>query len=59
MAVPKRKVSKSKQGKRKSIKKLKAPALVECSQCHRLKLPHHICPNCGYYGKRKVMEVTK
>ncbi len=58
MGVPKRKVSKSKQGKRKSNKRLKPPTLVECSQCHNLKLPHHICPNCGYYGKRKVIEVT-
>ena len=58
MGVPKRKVSKSKQKQRNSTKKLQAPNLVKCPQCHHLKLPHHICPNCGYYGKRKVMEVT-
>ena len=58
MGVPKRKVSKSKQRKRKATQKIKPPTLVECSQCHHLKLPHHVCPNCGYYGKRKVIEVT-
>lgn len=58
MGVPKRKTSKSKQRKRKAAQKINSPALVECSQCHHLKPPHHVCPNCGYYGKKKVLEVT-
>ena len=49
MAVPKRKVSKSRRDKRRSsVWKLGAPALTECPQCHTLKAPHKACPECGY-----------
>ncbi|MBQ8894155.1 MAG: 50S ribosomal protein L32 [Clostridia bacterium] len=49
MAVPKRKVSKSRRDKRRSsVWKLGAPTLVECPQCHALKAPHKACPECGY-----------
>jgi len=58
MGVPKRKTSKSKQRKRKATQKISSPTLAECPQCHNLKPPHNICPNCGYYKKRKVIEVT-
>jgi ribosomal protein L32 len=23
---------------------------MECGHCGELKLNHHICPSCGYYG---------
>ena len=59
MAVPKRRTSKSKKRKRQANKGLKMPSLVRCSQCHQLKLPHHVCPNCGYYKGKKVIEVTE
>lgn len=49
MAVPKRKVSKSRRDKRRSsVWKLGAPTLVECPECHTLKAPHKACPECGY-----------
>ena len=49
MAVPKRKVSRSRAGKRRAHQALKAPSLSECPQCAQPKLPHRICPNCGTY----------
>lgn len=53
MAVPKRKVSKSRRDKRRSsVWKLGAPTLVECPECHTLKAPHKACPNCGYANKK-------
>lgn len=54
MAVPKRRTSKTRKRKRRTHKKLKAPNLVECSHCHELKLPHRVCPECGYYKGEKV-----
>jgi large subunit ribosomal protein L32 len=27
----------------------------ECSNCGELKLPHHICPACGFYDGREVI----
>lgn len=57
MAVPKRKTSKAKRDSRRAHDKLTAPNLVECPQCHEKKLPHHACPNCGYYKGRQAVEV--
>ncbi|TET52525.1 MAG: 50S ribosomal protein L32, partial [Actinobacteria bacterium] len=30
---------------------------AECPQCHEMKLPHHVCPNCGYYKGKQAVEV--
>ncbi|HBK53651.1 MAG TPA: 50S ribosomal protein L32, partial [Syntrophomonas wolfei] len=35
--------------------KIDKPGLVECPQCHELKMPHRACLNCGYYKSNKVM----
>ncbi|MCK4545868.1 MAG: 50S ribosomal protein L32 [Candidatus Eisenbacteria sp.] len=57
MAVPKRKVSKSRRDKRRTHWKLEAPPKSICSHCHQPKLPHRVCPHCGYYDGKKVLEV--
>ena len=50
MAVPKRRVSKTRGDKRRSsVWKLETPALSKCTQCGELKMPHRVCGNCGYY----------
>jgi large subunit ribosomal protein L32 len=57
--LPKRKHSKGKKGRRRSHDALSARALVVCSQCGEKRLPHHVCPNCGHYAGREVIEVKK
>jgi large subunit ribosomal protein L32 len=32
-----------------------APALSLCPKCHEPKLPHRVCPNCGYYDGKEVV----
>ena len=59
MALPKRKISKSKRDKRRTHQKLSPPNLSICPQCTEPKLPHHICPNCGYYKGRAVIETEE
>ncbi|HEX6510913.1 MAG TPA: 50S ribosomal protein L32 [Chloroflexota bacterium] len=54
-AVPKERTPKSKQGKRRSHLRLAPVHLVNCPQCKTLKLPHHVCPNCGTYKGRQVV----
>ncbi len=60
MAVPKGKVSKSRRDKRRSsVWKLEAPSLSKCTQCGELKMPHRVCPVCGYYKGREVVKVEE
>ena len=59
MALPKRKVSKSRRDKRRTHQKLTAPNLSTCPQCNEAKLPHHVCPSCGYYKGRSVVETEE
>jgi large subunit ribosomal protein L32 len=59
MPLPKRRHSKSRGAKRRTHWKLSLPTLVECSHCHQPKLPHRICPNCGYYNEKEVIAPPK
>ena len=57
MAGPKRKVSKQRGNKRfASNYKATMPTLVECPQCHESKQAHKVCPHCGYYNGKAVVE---
>lgn len=57
MAVPKRRTSKAVKRSRKANWKLTAPGLVECPQCHEMKLAHKVCKACGYYKGREIVSV--
>jgi large subunit ribosomal protein L32 len=58
MAVPKRKVSKSRRNMRRSHNRLRAVNLGECPNCGELKLAHHICQACGHYNGREVIALV-
>lgn len=59
MAVPKRKTSKQRKHTRAaSTFTAKAATLVECPQCHELKVSHKVCDACGYYDGKQVVEVS-
>jgi large subunit ribosomal protein L32 len=30
-----------------------------CSHCNEPVLPHRVCPNCGFYQNREVVEPKK
>lgn len=56
MAVPKRKTSKMKQAQRRAHHdKVSGPNLAQCSRCGEAKLPHRVCPSCGYYKNREIV----
>jgi len=59
MALPKRKHSKSRRDKRRTHQKVEAPNVITCPQCGEPKLPHHMCPDCGYYKDRTVVETEE
>ena len=57
MATPKYKTSKSKAASRKAANmKLAAPTLSPCQTCGNLVPSHQVCPKCGYYNGRQVVE---
>jgi large subunit ribosomal protein L32 len=53
VAVPKRKHSTGRKGKRRSAISLPIPQMIACPDCHQLKKPHLVCPNCGFYKETK------
>jgi large subunit ribosomal protein L32 len=59
MALPKRKKSKSRRDKRRTHQKTDAPNLSTCPECGESKLPHRVCPSCGYYKGRKVADTEE
>ena len=48
------KVSKSRRGNRRSHDSLNFQTIVECPNCGAEKLPHQVCPSCGFYNKKKI-----
>ena len=56
MAVPKHKVSKQAGNSRFANWKIKNPSISECPQCHERKQSHKVCPHCGYYNGKAVVE---
>jgi large subunit ribosomal protein L32 len=36
---------------------VKVPALITCPQCRQYMRSHHVCPHCGTYRGRQVIEV--
>ena len=58
MAVPKKKVSKSRRNMRRSHDALKPSAYVECANCGEYKRPHHVCLAGGHYRGGEVTEAV-
>ncbi|MEO5333797.1 MAG: 50S ribosomal protein L32 [Magnetococcus sp. YQC-5] len=59
MAVPKKKTSSARGGNRRSHNALEAPALSLCPNCQDPRPPHQVCPHCGWYKGREVMEIKE
>lgn len=58
MAVPKKKISKSKRNMRRAHDALSIAAHDECANCGELKRPHHVCGECGFYDGREVVNTA-
>jgi len=59
MAVPKRKHSNSRTGKRRSHDSLKPKQLTFCPKCSTAHPTHVVCPNCGHYMGRTLVEIEE
>lgn len=56
MAVPKRRQSNSRTGRRRSHDALKPMQLQYCPQCSTAIPSHVVCPTCGHYMGREVVK---
>ncbi|HDM08609.1 MAG TPA: 50S ribosomal protein L32, partial [Candidatus Omnitrophica bacterium] len=56
---PKRRHSNSRTRKRRTHWKISLPQISTCPECGTPKPLHRACPKCGYYRRKKVVEVTE
>jgi large subunit ribosomal protein L32 len=39
--------------------KVAAPNVIACPNCGDMMLPHRVCPACGHYKGRKIVETEQ
>ena len=59
MPNPKRRHSKARRDRRRTHDALRPRSLSTCPECHERKLPHRVCPHCGKYRGRTVIEMPE
>jgi large subunit ribosomal protein L32 len=59
MPLPKRRHSNARTRKRRAHDALHVPTLSRCARCNQAVMPHRVCPNCGYYRGRAVVDVER
>lgn len=59
MAVPKRRQSNARTGSRRAHNAIKPKQLTYCPQCSNSVPTHTICPKCGYYAGRTIVETAE
>lgn len=58
MAVPKRRMTSSKRDMRRANHdKVTAPNVVPCSNCSAPMISHRVCPSCGHYAGKAVIDL--
>ena len=59
MAVPKRRNPRARRNARRANHdKIAAPNTIACAHCGEPMLPHRVCPSCGHYAGREVVEIV-
>ena len=56
MAVPFRKISKTRGRMRRTHYKIEANGTIACKNCGAAIKPHRACPECGFYKGKNVLE---
>lgn len=59
MAVPFRKISKTRGRKRRTHYTIEANTTVKCPKCGEMIKPHRVCPNCGTYKNKEVIKTEE
>ena len=56
MAVPFRRVSSTRRDKRRTHDFAPVPTLSVCPNCGATVMYHRVCPECGFYRGRQIVE---
>ncbi len=59
MANPTHRHTRARRDKRRANWKLSEPNVVLCSECGEPTLSHRVCPSCGSYRGKKIIEVIE
>ena len=59
MGVPKKRTSKQKRDQRRANWKVSPPNVTRCASCAAPVLSHRICPACGNYKGKQVVQVAE
>ncbi len=59
MPNPKRKHSRARRDKRRANWKVSPFDISSCPECNQPKLPHQVCPSCGSYKGRIVVNIKE
>jgi len=59
LANPTHRHTRSRRDKRRANWKGQLPDLSLCPECNELKLSFKVCPHCGSYNKRKVLDIVE
>ena len=55
MAVPARRVSKTRGRKRRTHYNISEKTVTKCPKCGEVVKPHRVCKNCGTYKGKEVI----
>lgn len=58
MAVQQHRVSKMRCRRRKAANRYKGIQTDRCSKCGDTRLPHRVCPSCGFYKDRQIISTS-
>ena len=59
MAEPKKRLTSTRSGKRRSQLILKTKNFSICPKCKSPNLPHHVCRNCGFYKGQDLLKLEE
>jgi len=59
MAEPKKRLTSTRSGKRRSQIFLKSRNLSICPKCKSPALPHRVCRNCGFYQGNDILKLAE
>ncbi len=59
MANPTSRHSKSRKNKRRANWKGSVPNIAKCPDCGEMRLPHRVCPSCGSYKGKEILNIVE